>query len=316
MSGRIRSIKPEILDDEKASALSDAAWRLFVSSWLLADDYGRFRASPRYLAAQVWQDTGRTAGAADALAELVKAGRVRVYQVGGDTYAEIPTWDRHQRVDNAGKPRVPAPEPNDYVGIGAVSPRVAESRRESPLGPPQPAGLAARPPTSDQGPPTSDQGDPACAGAEPSGSGHSPSGPIETPTAGPRAQGEPPTQPTLLPAEPSAAERIFAAYLAGWHKQHPTGTRPPRLDDRRRRLIAARLRDFAVDELEGAARGIWLSEWHVHENQTGIDLALRDSAHVERFRDIAMRPELGKDRPQLNGSGRPAVGQQLDGWRP
>ena len=54
MAGRIRSIKPELLEDEKAAALSDAAWRLFVSSWLLADDYGCFRAGPRYLAALVW----------------------------------------------------------------------------------------------------------------------------------------------------------------------------------------------------------------------------------------------------------------------
>ena len=91
MAGRIRTIKPELLEDEKAAVLSDAAWRMFVSSWLLADDHGRFRAGARYLAASVWQDTGKTEAAELARDELVAAGRIRVYQVDGDTYAEVPT---------------------------------------------------------------------------------------------------------------------------------------------------------------------------------------------------------------------------------
>ena len=44
MSGRIRTIKPELLDDAVTAGLSDMAFRLFVSSIVLADDYGRLRA--------------------------------------------------------------------------------------------------------------------------------------------------------------------------------------------------------------------------------------------------------------------------------
>lgn len=131
MGRRIRTIKPELLEDEKAAALSDAAWRLFVSSWLLADDHGRFRAGSRYLAAQVWQDTGRAQLAADALAELATAGRVRVYQVDGDTYAEIPTWGRHQRIDNAGREIIPPPR-RDSAHLDGVSPRTSANLREPP----------------------------------------------------------------------------------------------------------------------------------------------------------------------------------------
>ena len=149
MAGRIRTIKPELLEDEKACALSDAAWRLFVSSFLLADDHGRFRAGGRYLAASVWQDTGRTADAEAARDELAAAGRIRLYVVGSDTYAEIPTWIRHQRIDNASKPRIPQPGGNDYLPLPTVSRRVAASRGES-------RDLAALPPTSDLRPPTSD----------------------------------------------------------------------------------------------------------------------------------------------------------------
>lgn len=164
MSGRIRTIKPELLEDEKASALSDAAWRLFVSSWLLADDHGRFRAGARYLAASVWQDTTRTGDATAALAELVQAGRVRVYDVDGQTYAEIPTWARHQRIDNAGKPRVPPPPgcaASDSGHLHSVSPRTSANLRESPRFAAKASESAALPPTSDLRPPTSEGTDSA-----------------------------------------------------------------------------------------------------------------------------------------------------------
>ena len=117
MAGRIRSIKPEILDDEVATDLSDTAWRLWVSSWLLADDHGRFRAAPRYLAAEVWQDTRRIADAAAALDELARARLVRRYDVEGQAYAEIKPsgWKRHQRIDHPGAPRVPVPDAASYL---------------------------------------------------------------------------------------------------------------------------------------------------------------------------------------------------------
>jgi len=125
MAGRIRSIKPEILDDEPAAALSDTAWRLWVSSWLLADDHGRFRAGARYLAANVWQDTGRTEAAEEAIGELARAKFIRLYVVEGQRYAEIKQagWKRHQRIDHPGKPRVPVPGAADYIRPPSKKPR-------------------------------------------------------------------------------------------------------------------------------------------------------------------------------------------------
>ncbi len=148
MAGRIRSIKPELIEDEKIANLSDAAWRLFVSTWLIADDYGNARAGDRFLASQVWQDTGQTKKAKNALVELVTAGRIHVYEVEGERYLSVPRWSRHQRVDNAGKPRVPGP-PADVL---ESSRRFAETRGESPLG----SGLTTdpRPPTDDPRTPT------------------------------------------------------------------------------------------------------------------------------------------------------------------
>ncbi len=144
------------------------------------------------------------------------------------------------------------------------------------------------------------------AGSEPPGSGPSPSeleqlqgDQLEAPSEEPPAP-RPQPQAVLQLAEPpklSVAERIFAAFLEGWRRV-VHGSRPPKLDDKRRALIAARLRDFSPEDLEQAARGIWLCEWHVAEwsKRISLEIALRDSPHVEKFRAIAERPELGREQ--------------------
>lgn len=111
MAGRIRTVKPEVLDDEVASALSDTAWRLWVSAWVLADDDGRFRAGTRLLAADVWKDTGRQVDALTALVELASVGFVEVYELDGQRYARIKPkgWQAHQKISRPSPPRLPSP---------------------------------------------------------------------------------------------------------------------------------------------------------------------------------------------------------------
>lgn len=132
MAGRIRSIKPEILDDEEAAGLSDAAWRLWVSLWVLADDYGNARGGSRYLAASVWQDSRLAAKVPALLDELEKARRIVRYEAGGQPYAHIRNWEKHQRIDNAGRPKVPAL--NDVNTLPFDSPRAAANVGEPPQG--------------------------------------------------------------------------------------------------------------------------------------------------------------------------------------
>jgi hypothetical protein len=134
MAGRIRSIKPEILEDEEVGALSDAAWRLWVSMWLMADDFGNLRAAPAMLKGLVWWSDEHTKSTAEVdrlLAELVARRRIELYQVNGAPHAHIRNWEKHQRIDNAGRPRVQGPEhgnSNTCVEIRGESPRVSASR--------------------------------------------------------------------------------------------------------------------------------------------------------------------------------------------
>jgi hypothetical protein len=104
---RIRSIKPELLEDERTARLTHVEWRLFVSMLLLADDYGNLRAAPeRILGAAMWahirEDVARI------LEGLAAADLVVLYDVAGQRYAHINGWDKHQKVDHPGKPLCPA----------------------------------------------------------------------------------------------------------------------------------------------------------------------------------------------------------------
>jgi hypothetical protein len=144
---RIRTLKPEILEDEMTAGLSDAAFRLFVAMIVLADDHGNIRAETRWLEGQVWWSrrfaevrgeiprvAAMGARAQEALTELSAASLIELYEVRSQLYAHIRSWEKHQRIDNAGKPRVPLPSEG-----ALVSPNFAEVRGEIPrnsAGPP------------------------------------------------------------------------------------------------------------------------------------------------------------------------------------
>lgn len=119
MSRRIRTVKPEWLEDEVLAAASDEARVLSIGLILLADDYGNGRASMATIAAEVWRfalerDDGAHASevlekASRAFRELVAKKFVGVWTVNGQRYYAIRNWLKHQRVDKPGKPLVPSP---------------------------------------------------------------------------------------------------------------------------------------------------------------------------------------------------------------
>lgn len=129
MAGRIRTIKPEILEDERTAHLSHAAWRLFVSLILVADDYGNFRANPDQLRGTVfWGRSVDVDGGVDPLlAELARLdpdggdGLVTLYAVRGQRYGHLNGWTKNQRVDKPGSPRVPSPKDAESVELFANS---------------------------------------------------------------------------------------------------------------------------------------------------------------------------------------------------
>jgi hypothetical protein len=114
---RIRSIKPEFFQDRKMAAVGPIAALVYVALWCLADDGGVAPVDVDRVKGELfygWASVPASA-VADALDALERAGCIRRYRVGGDTYAEIPTFAKHQVINKPSKTRFPRrgrPEPS------------------------------------------------------------------------------------------------------------------------------------------------------------------------------------------------------------
>lgn len=109
MAGRIRTVKPEWLEDEKMVFASSDARVLSVGLILLADDHGNGRGNPTWLQAQIFPGMKDPREFFLASRELIRMGFVTFYEASGQTYFAILNWTKHQRVDKPSKPRVPGP---------------------------------------------------------------------------------------------------------------------------------------------------------------------------------------------------------------
>lgn len=123
---RIRSIKPEFPHSESVGRLSRDARLLFIQLWTIADDHGRAKAAPRLLASLLYPyDDDATKLMSKWLCELEQKECIRLYEVDGNSYLDIPNWSKHQRIDNAGKSNIPE--------FRREPPRTAANDGESPL---------------------------------------------------------------------------------------------------------------------------------------------------------------------------------------
>lgn len=113
MSGRIRSIKPEWLEDERMALASDAARVLSIALILCADDEGRGVANPTLLGAKAFPVNPQQLQ--PALTEL-RPWFVRLYRARGQTFFEVTNWKKHQRIDRPTKSRLPKPEEGELLG--------------------------------------------------------------------------------------------------------------------------------------------------------------------------------------------------------
>ena len=95
---RIRTIKPEFFTDSKVLSLAPLARLFYVSLWCEADRAGRLKWDPatlkfRYLPAD-------KASVEDLGHDLLRAQLIRLYEVDGQIYADIPGFVKHQVINN------------------------------------------------------------------------------------------------------------------------------------------------------------------------------------------------------------------------
>lgn len=81
-----------------------------------------------------------------------------------------------------------------------------------------------------------------------------------------------------------------------------TGRTACKLDEKRARLIRARLANYPLDDVRDAVRGWERDPWDGRRQQNGIEILLRDGAHLEKFRDLWRQPVVTKpSEPQSTG---------------
>lgn len=94
----------------------------------------------------------------------------------------------------------------------------------------------------------------------------------------------------LSSAAPTAVIDTVEAVFFAW--QEATGHHKAVLDPKRRKRITLALKTHPAEDLIDACRGVALSPFHRGENDSrtvydDLDVVLRDSAHIEKFRDLA-----------------------------
>ncbi|MFO1080839.1 MAG: hypothetical protein U1E23_09465 [Reyranellaceae bacterium] len=105
---RIRTIKPEFCESESVGKLSRNARLLFILLWTFVDDSGKSRASSRLLASRLYPyDDDAMEEIGGWLEELELGGHIRLYEVDGAQYLDIPKWLNHQKIDHPSKSRIP-----------------------------------------------------------------------------------------------------------------------------------------------------------------------------------------------------------------
>lgn len=89
---RIRTVKPEIHQDEAVGELTDSAFRLFIGLITQADDLGRLKGDPRLIGAQVWPYQPKKVVEVEGwLEELESAGFINRFDLDGRQAIEVDT---------------------------------------------------------------------------------------------------------------------------------------------------------------------------------------------------------------------------------
>lgn len=128
---RIRTIKPEFFTSSDIVSLTPLSRLFYVSLWCEADRAGRLQWSPvtlkyRYLPGDKCD--------VDVLGdELLRAGLIRLYRIDGKIYADIPSFSRHQVINNREADSVLPPHVND-ASFTRESGVQAEGRKEGKEG--------------------------------------------------------------------------------------------------------------------------------------------------------------------------------------
>lgn len=95
---RIRTVKPEFFTSEDIVSLTPLARVFYIALWCESDREGRLSWKPRTLKMRYLP--GDDCDVDTVAQELIDGGQIILYEVDGATYAEIPSFKKHQVINN------------------------------------------------------------------------------------------------------------------------------------------------------------------------------------------------------------------------
>lgn len=117
MAPRIRTIKPEMFQDEKLSALDSRTRLVFIGLISMADDAGRLPDSMKHIDGFIFPHTDESSR--EAIEKLSQMRRILRYTASnGQRCIQLVNWHRHQKVDNPGKNVLPGATPYQFSKAG------------------------------------------------------------------------------------------------------------------------------------------------------------------------------------------------------
>lgn len=131
MRPRIRTIKPEMWQDERIGALTRDARVLLLGMVTLADDEGRFRARRSILVGHVLPADDDAFESVDGwVAEIREQGIVLFYVVDATPYGAFRHWRRHQKINKPTPSELPPPPDPKVLRDNRVPKKGAGSERD------------------------------------------------------------------------------------------------------------------------------------------------------------------------------------------
>lgn len=109
---RIRTLKPSFWSDQDVGQLSRDARLCLIALISMADDEGRFIATPAALIGYAYPfDRVSPARVKSWINEIAKHGVIELYTRDGDLFGHLPKWAAHQRINRPTPSGLPAPPP-------------------------------------------------------------------------------------------------------------------------------------------------------------------------------------------------------------
>ena len=131
MPGRIRTIKPEILENRRTASLQSDEFRLFIACIVMADDHGNLVAEPAKIYGSVFWACEPREPVKKLLETLASVSLLDLYEVDGNKFAHIVGWCEHQKIDRPSKPKVPGKELSNNANLVNTRETLDEHSRDT-----------------------------------------------------------------------------------------------------------------------------------------------------------------------------------------